>query len=188
MLCFGPSSSIRRLRRLHQGGVRSPWTPKSTVVANACLEEYPRPRGARRAAQGPPRVPRRGRVRGGGVRALAGDRADHARAASARRHVDLDVDRTGGGAAGGDRGLAADLQPSSSPTGDKVLFLRAREPEQKLEPGDVFGLFLEGDVWQLELRSGKEARLVENAFNPSWSPEGAQIAVDASWAGPRRIW
>src|SRR5207245_10453483 len=29
---------------------------------------------------------------------------------------------------------------------------------------------------------------VHNAFNPSDSPDGCRIAVDASWAGPRRIW
>src|SRR4029079_15193513 len=36
--------------------------------------------------------------------------------------------------------------------------------------------------------SKKESRLVENAFNPAMSPDGTRIAVDASWAGPRRIW
>ena len=55
-------------------------------------------------------------------------------------------------------------------------------------PGDVFGQFDDGDVWALDLRTGTETRFIENAFNPAFSPDGAHIAVDASWAGPRRIW
>jgi Tol biopolymer transport system component len=58
----------------------------------------------------------------------------------------------------------------------------------KLEPGDVFGRFDEADIWMLDLASGKESKLAENAFNPAYSPDGKHIAVDASWAGPRRIW
>ncbi len=85
-------------------------------------------------------------------------------------------------------GGADDLQPAWSPDGARVLFLRAHDPAQKLQPGDVFGMFVDGDVWQLDPRSAKETRLIENAFNPSFSPDGTRIAVDASWAGPRRIW
>ena len=81
-----------------------------------------------------------------------------------------------------------DVQPAWSPDGSKVLFVRGREPEHKLQPGDVFGPWLDADLFELDLRSGKEERLVENAFNPSFSPDGARIAVDASWAGPRRVW
>jgi TolB protein len=40
----------------------------------------------------------------------------------------------------------------------------------------------------LDLASGKESKLVDNAFNPAYSPDGRRIAVDASWAAPRRIW
>jgi len=80
------------------------------------------------------------------------------------------------------------LQPSWSPDGKQVAFVRARQPGVKLQPGDVFGQFLDGDVWVLDLPSAKEDKLVENAFNPAFSPDGKRIAVDASWAGPRRIW
>jgi len=81
-----------------------------------------------------------------------------------------------------------ELQPDWSPDGHRILFLRAHQQGQKLQPGDVFGLFDEADVWQLDLSSGKEVLLIADAFDPAYSPAGDRIAVDASWAGPRRIW
>lgn len=81
-----------------------------------------------------------------------------------------------------------DIQPSWSPDGNTVLFVRSRQPKVKLEPGDVFGSFADGDVWAIDLTSGRETKLAERAFNPDFSPDGKRIAVDASWAGPRRIW
>jgi Tol biopolymer transport system component/serine/threonine protein kinase len=85
-------------------------------------------------------------------------------------------------------GDSDELQPAWSPDGKQVAFVRAHQPDVKLQPGDVFGMFQEGDVWVLNLASGEETKLVENAFNPAYSPDGQHIAVDASWAGPRRIW
>ena len=81
-----------------------------------------------------------------------------------------------------------ELQPTWSPDGKQTAFVRARQPGIKLQPGDVFGQFQDGDVWVLDLASGEESKLVENAFNPAYSPDGRRIAVDASWAGPRRVW
>jgi Tol biopolymer transport system component/predicted Ser/Thr protein kinase len=81
-----------------------------------------------------------------------------------------------------------ELQPTWSPDGKQIAFVRARQPSVKLQPGDVFGEFQDGDVWVLDLGSGKESKLVENAFSPTYSPDGERLAVDASWAGPRRIW
>ena len=86
------------------------------------------------------------------------------------------------------RGPSDDIQAAFSPDGASVVFVRARDAEGRLEPGDVFGEYSGGDIWQMDLASGREARLVENAFNPAFSPDGTRIAVDASWVGPRRIW
>ena len=85
-------------------------------------------------------------------------------------------------------GDSDDLQPAWSPDGKRVAFVRARQPGVKLQPGDVFGQFDEGDVWVLDVASGAESKLVEKAFSPAFSPAGDRIAVDASWVGPRRIW
>ncbi|MEK6371167.1 MAG: protein kinase [Acidobacteriota bacterium] len=81
-----------------------------------------------------------------------------------------------------------DIQPAWSPAGDKLLFLRSREPGQRIEPGDVFGRFHGGDVWLLDLATGKTSLLARDAANPSWSPDGTRIAFDAGLSGPWRIW
>jgi Tol biopolymer transport system component len=86
------------------------------------------------------------------------------------------------------RGDYDDIQPSWSPKGGTILFVRSRQPKVKLEPGDVFGSFVDGDIWSIDLATMKETKLVENAFNPEYSFDGKRIAFDASWAGPRRIW
>jgi Tol biopolymer transport system component len=81
-----------------------------------------------------------------------------------------------------------DIQPAWSPDGESLAFVRARESGRKLEPSDVFGWFLGGDVWIVNRRSGQVSRLIEDAYNPAFSPDGGSIAVDAGWAGQRRLW
>jgi len=80
------------------------------------------------------------------------------------------------------------LQPCWSPDGTRVLYVRGREPGVRLEPGDIFGQFRGGDIHILDLATGEDQLLVENAFHPAYSPSGNRIAFDASLAGPRRIW
>jgi len=81
-----------------------------------------------------------------------------------------------------------ELQPTWSPDGKEIAFVRSRQSGAKLQPGDVFGQFQEGDIWVMDLQTGKENKIVENAFDPAYSPDGKRVAADASWAGPRRIW
>jgi len=82
-----------------------------------------------------------------------------------------------------------DIQPAWSPDGGRLAFVRAKTTRGKLEPADINGSYRDGgDVWVLDLASGTESRLVEDAFGPAWSPDGRSLAFDAPWAGPRRIW
>jgi Tol biopolymer transport system component len=85
-------------------------------------------------------------------------------------------------------GSADDIQAAWSPDGEVLWFVRSHRSDGTLEPGDVFGVHEGGDIWRHELATGRETKIVDDAFNPSFSPDGAQIAFDASWGGPRRIW
>jgi eukaryotic-like serine/threonine-protein kinase len=87
------------------------------------------------------------------------------------------------------RGARDDIQPAWSPDGARLVFVRATADSGKLAPSDLNGWYFEGgDIWSVDLGSGREVPLVSNAFGPAWSPDGARLAFDASWAGPRRIW
>jgi len=86
------------------------------------------------------------------------------------------------------RGDHDDILPTYAPDGRSVLFTRGREAKTRLEPGDVFGIYVGTDIWSLDLRTGKESLLVSEAASPALSPDGKHIALDADWAGPRRIW
>jgi Tol biopolymer transport system component len=86
------------------------------------------------------------------------------------------------------QGDADDIMPAWSPDGGTILFVRGRKSGTRLQPGDVYGEYADADVWAIELASGKETIWAESAFNPSYSPDGRTVAVDASRAGPRRIW
>jgi Tol biopolymer transport system component len=83
---------------------------------------------------------------------------------------------------------ADDIQPAWSADSESILFVRSNQTNGKLELGDVFGEYSNGDIWKYNLKTKKEEKLLENAFNPSLSPDGKWIAFDASWVGPRRIW
>jgi eukaryotic-like serine/threonine-protein kinase len=81
------------------------------------------------------------------------------------------------------------IQPAWSPDGTRLVFVRAKAERGKLEPSDLRGWYFEGgDVWSREIASGAEAELVDDAFDPAYSPDGTRLAFDAERAGPRRIW
>ena len=82
-----------------------------------------------------------------------------------------------------------DIQAAWSPDGKVIALVRSSMPNGKLEPGDVLGWYAEGgDVWTVTPESGQETQLLSGAFNPSWSPDGSHLAVDADFGGPHRIW
>jgi len=82
-----------------------------------------------------------------------------------------------------------DIQPTWSADGRRLAFVRAVSDSGKLQPSDLNGWYFEGgDIWSVDLASGGETRLVANAFGPAYSADGARLAFDAAWAGPRRIW
>ena len=82
-----------------------------------------------------------------------------------------------------------EIQPEWSPDASSIVFVRGRRANERLDRSDVRGYFsTEGDVWRVDLATGEAALFVEDAFNPVFSPDGAQMAVDAEWAGPLRIW
>jgi predicted Ser/Thr protein kinase len=85
-------------------------------------------------------------------------------------------------------GSVDDIQPKWTPDGQSILFVRSNQPRGKVEPGDVFGMYVGGDIWKKDLASGKVEKFLDDGFNPSFSADGKLLAVDASWAGPRRIW
>ncbi|HXV78072.1 MAG TPA: protein kinase [Candidatus Polarisedimenticolaceae bacterium] len=82
-----------------------------------------------------------------------------------------------------------DIQPAWSPDGAIVVFVRASNERGKLEPSEALaGVYDDGALWAVDVSDGRETLVVDDAFNPAFSPDGSRIAVDASWAGPRRIW
>jgi Tol biopolymer transport system component len=96
-------------------------------------------------------------------------------------------------AGGAERRLSRDsrdhIQPSWSPDGRRLAFVQSRTSGGKLEPSDINGWYQEnGEIWSLELANGRETKLIDDAFNPAYSPDGRRIAFDAPWAGARRIW
>ncbi|HEX5962757.1 MAG TPA: protein kinase, partial [Gemmatimonadales bacterium] len=82
-----------------------------------------------------------------------------------------------------------DIQPAWSPDGKRLAFVRARSNGGKLEPNDINGWYHDGgDIWTIDLATGRETKVVDDAFNPAYAPKGGRLAFDATWGGARRIW
>ncbi|HSJ75558.1 MAG TPA: protein kinase [Gemmatimonadales bacterium] len=82
-----------------------------------------------------------------------------------------------------------DIQPAWAPDGQHLVFVRANTSAGRLEPSDINGVYNEGgDIWKVDLETGRETRLVQDGFNPAYAPVGGRLAFDATYAGGRRIW
>jgi Tol biopolymer transport system component len=82
-----------------------------------------------------------------------------------------------------------DIQPEWAPDGNSIVFVRGSREGERLARSDVRGFFSTGgDIWYLDLATRETEMLVEDAFNPVYSPDGSRLAMDAEWAGPVRIW
>ena len=86
-------------------------------------------------------------------------------------------------------GSADEFQPAWATDGNRLAFVRA---SSGAAPADAStggaGDSPAGDIWAVDLTSGAERKLVDNAFAPAYSPDGHQLAFDAAWDGSRRIW
>ena len=82
-----------------------------------------------------------------------------------------------------------DIQPAWAPDGESLAFVRANTPTGKIKPGDVYGGFYhsDGDIWILERKARKVRKLVDDAFNPTFSPSGV-LAYHARLGNSWRIW
>jgi Tol biopolymer transport system component len=96
---------------------------------------------------------------------------------------------TGGGERQLTEGSRDHIQPAWSPDGKRLAVVRATTATGKLEPSEVDGYYFEGaELWTIELDSGRESKLLDNGFNPSYSPDGTSLAFDAGLAGAQRLW
>ncbi|MBA3553701.1 MAG: PD40 domain-containing protein [Gemmatimonadales bacterium] len=69
------------------------------------------------------------------------------------------------------RGRRDDIQASWSPEGRTIAMVRANVASGKLEPGDVQGSYAEsGDVWTVDVASGRETQLIAGAFTRAGRP------------------
>jgi len=85
-------------------------------------------------------------------------------------------------------GNADCIQPAWSPDEGSILYAQSNLEHGKFELGDVFGMHNGGDTWSVEVDAGNQRKLIDDAFNPAFSPDGSRIAFDASLTGVRRIW
>jgi Tol biopolymer transport system component len=81
------------------------------------------------------------------------------------------------------------IQPAWSPDGARIAIVRAATATGKLEPDEVDGYYFEGaELWTVAVGSGEASKLLDQGFNPSYSPDGQRLAFDARLAGAQRVW
>ncbi len=83
---------------------------------------------------------------------------------------------------------AEDAQPAWSPDGNTILFVSSRSHGAKLDRSVYYGYTINGDIWSVAAFGGEPQLLIEDAYNPDWSPDGETFAYDGPRDGAHRIW
>jgi Tol biopolymer transport system component len=83
---------------------------------------------------------------------------------------------------------AEDTQPAWSPDGRHIAFVSSRGRGPTLDQSVEFGYSLGGGIWIVPAAGGTAEPVLDDAYNPAWSPDGRRLAFDAGLDGPRRIW
>ncbi len=89
---------------------------------------------------------------------------------------------------------ADDAQPAWSPDGSRLAFVSARDRGGRFSP--LFGVgYLEtylkgkgGDIFLVPALGGRPVKLVSNAFDPAWSPDGKTLVFRSIRGGQWDLW
>jgi len=88
---------------------------------------------------------------------------------------------------------ADDAQPAWSPDGTRIAFVSARDRSGRLSIvlGQALGNFVNaqgGDLFIVSASGGDAVKLIDNAFYPAWSPDGAWIVFQSGRGGRWDLW
>jgi eukaryotic-like serine/threonine-protein kinase len=111
-------------------------------------------------------------------------------------NLDIYVQQTGSGQAIRVTDSAADdVQPAWSPDGRRIAFVSARAYADK-HLSVLIGMsrlqsilaLRHGDVWVMPALGGTARRIVQDAYDPAWSPDGKKIIYAAARKGVWALW
>ena len=146
-------SSGRSRRSSRGAGARPRRRPRHRRRAPLLLPRSSR----RRRSPSMSRTSRRSRRKGGGSRSPA----SRARCGRSSSRISTPARRRRSRTANG-----TTSNPTGLPTGSGCSSCARRSRAGRLQPADIFGQYPGADVWALEIETGRETLLVENAANP----------------------